>query len=236
MEHVPGMTDRPAGPPPALKERREVAIKSLIAHFADDRLTVEEFESRLDLAHRAVSAAELEALVADLPATQPDAPPAAAPASVPDVRPSAPPLTVPRDQARSSQTLVAILGGVERKGHWTPARKTHVVAFMGGAVLDLREAQLAEGDTEIAIFTMWGGVEIIVAPGTKVDAGGIAIMGGFEHHIPAASTDPRAPCVKVSGLAIMGGVELSVRLPGESAGDARRRLRAEKKRLKRGNP
>jgi hypothetical protein len=43
-------------------------------------------------------------------------------------------------------------------------------------------------------------------------------------------------CVKVSGLAIMGGVELSVRLPGESAGDARRRLRAEKKRLKRGNP
>jgi hypothetical protein len=234
MEHVPGMTDRPAGPPPALKERREVAINALIAHFADDRLSVEELESRLDLAHRAVSAAELEALVADLPATQPDPSPTAAPAQVPDVRAAPAPPTVPRDTVRESQTFVAILGGVERKGHWTPARKTHVVAFMGGAVLDLREAQLAEGDTEIAIFAMWGGVEVIVAPGTKIDASGIAIMGGFEHQSPAASQDPRAPCVKVSGVAIMGGVELSVRYPGESAGDARRRLRAEKKRLKRG--
>lgn len=235
MEQAHGMTDRPAGPPPALKERREIAINTLIAHFADDRLSVEEFESRLDLAHRALTAAELEALVADLPAIHPDGPPTVAPRSVPAAATTPPTPTVPRDEVRQSQTLVAIMGGVERKGHWTPARRTYVVAMMGGAVLDLREARLAEGDTEIVIFTMWGGVEVIVAPGMKVDASGIAIMGGFEHHIPEASVDPRTPCVKISGLAFMGGVELSVRHVGETAGEARKRIRAETKRLKRGH-
>jgi hypothetical protein len=45
--------------------------------------------------------------------------------------------------------------------------------------------------------------------------------------------DSNAPILKVNGFALMGGVEITVRKSGESAGDARRRRR-EEKRLKRG--
>ncbi|MBA3968803.1 MAG: hypothetical protein H0X52_01725, partial [Gemmatimonadetes bacterium] len=48
-----------------------------------------------------------------------------------------------------------------------------------------------------------------------------------------ASSDPSAPLLRVSGLAIMGGVDIQVRLSGESARDAKRRLR-EVRRLQRG--
>jgi hypothetical protein len=37
--------------------------------------------------------------------------------------------------------------------------------------------------------------------------------------------------VRVTGLALMGGVDVMVRYPGESARDAKRRNREERKRL-----
>lgn len=220
----------------ALKERREQTIQTLIGHFAEDHLTVEEFERRLDVAHRARQSSELDALIADLPV------PAAEPAPE-EPRKAAPPAPrrphTPLEHVRENQVLVAIMGGVEKKGQWAPAQKTLVLAFMGGAQLDFREALLPPGVTEVAIFTVWGGVEIIVAPGTRVDSGGVAIMGAFEHVPGPAVVDPNAPIIRLTGFALMAGVEVHVRYPGESARDAsqrrreeRRLLREERKRLR----
>jgi len=223
------MADKPPVPGPTLAEKRDNTIKLLIDSFASDRLTVEDFESRLDRAHRAADVGSLDNLVADLPATAAGKAPATAPATarVP-VRP---------EHIRESQFLVSVMGGFERKGSWIPARTTRVLSFMGGAVLDFREAQLAPGVTELQLFAMMGGVEIIVPPGVAVDSSGIAIMGSFAHGPgQPAGADADAPVIRVGGLAIMGGVEIHVRLPGETAGDVRRRLREERKQLRRGTP
>jgi hypothetical protein len=68
-----------------------------------------------------------------------------------------------------------------------------------------------------------------------VESDGFALMGGFEHSGGSpASPDPSAPLLRISGLAIMGGVDIQVRLPGESARDAKRRLR-ETRKLQRGS-
>jgi hypothetical protein len=213
-------------PAPALNERREETVKALIEHFAQDRLTLEQLEQRLDIANRARTAADLEALTADLPAPARPSP-AAAPA--PGVRRQA-----DADAVRQRQVLVAVMGGVERKGAWTPARRTLVMAVMGGAVLDLREAAFAPGETEFQVFCFWGGVEIIAPPDVRIDADGLALMAGFEHG-PSGLPDPPAdaPTVRVTGVAIMGGVEIYTRLPGESAKDARRRLKAKHRSLPR---
>lgn len=214
------MADRPPVPAPALAAKREQIIQSLIRSFAADRLAVEDFEGRLDMAHRATDEASLDALVADLPSEREDAPvPAAAP------RPAPPPATV-----RERQTLAACLGGVERKGVWTPARKTTAVAVLGGLDLDFREAELGPGVTEVNIFAFCGGADIIVPPGITVDSDGIAILGGWGHgpgRVPAAAPD--APVLRITGFAMMGGVDIKVRYPGESARDAKRRLKAERK-------
>lgn len=208
-------------PAPALEERRSQIVSALAAAFAADRLTIAQLEERMDMAQRVDNADDLELLIADLPAVaaEPETGVAVAdPAAV-----------------RDRQVLVALMGGVERKGHWVPARRTVVVALMGGAVIDLREAPLPPEGIEISVFTMWGGAEILVPPTVRVDMGGIAIMGGFSQnrgHEPQPSTG--APTVRINGLAVMGGVEVNVRYPGESARDARLRNKAEKKRLRRG--
>jgi hypothetical protein len=219
------MADKPPVPGPSLSEKREKTIQLLIDSFASDRLSVEDFETRLDRAHKAIDLPALEDLVSDLPAKVEETTPAASPRAGPRMaRP---------ENIRDSQLLVGIMGGAERTGTWTPARKTRVIAFMGGASLDFREAYLPAGVTEVEIFAMMGGAEIIVPPNVRIDSSGVAIMGAFElgpgtdPHLP-----PDAPVIRVGGFTLMGGVEISVRHPGESARDAKRRHSAERKRLR----
>jgi hypothetical protein len=207
--------DRPV-PQISLKERREVAIQSLCRHFAEDRLDMTEFEARLDLAHRASTAKDLDALLADLQA----------PAEVRPAAQDAPGRRHPlRETVRDSRTLFAFMGGVERRGQWTPARKNLVIAIMGGAELDFREVEMPAGETELYIICMMGGAEIIVPPELAVDASGIAIMGGFAHAAAPRRLEPGSAVLRINGLCIMGGVDIHVRHPGESARQARLRER-----------
>jgi hypothetical protein len=207
----------------AVKARREQTITALCDHFANDRLTVEEFEQRLDIATRALAVPELEALLADLPSQATTA--AAGTTSMA----SAP----ARHSTTKPQTLIAVMGGVERRGAWQPAQKTLVIAIMGGAVLDFREVQLPPGETEVTIIALMGGAEIIVPPDMNIDVGGLALMGGFSHSQPrGGSPPPGAPILKIDGFAMMGGVDVQVRLPGESESDARYRSREDRRRYK----
>jgi hypothetical protein len=221
------MTDLPV-PQTTVKQHRERTILLLIEHFAQDRLEVEEFESRLDRAHRAATAAELDALLQDLPA-----PAEPAPTSTPRARETlARGTRALADAVRESRTLLAFMGGVERHGRWTPARRNIVIAIMGGASLDFREVTLPPGQTEVFVFCLMGGAEIIVPPNLAVDASGIAIMGGFEHASSPRPADANAPILRINGLCLMGGVEILVRYPGESAKDARERQREERRALR----
>jgi hypothetical protein len=130
--------------------------------------------------------------------------------------------------------VVAIMSGTERKRVWTPARNLDVVAFMGGVELDFREARFAEGVTQVNILAMMGGVEIVVPPGLRVECSGVGIMGGFES-LSQGDPDDATPLLRITGLAIMGGVEISQRRAGESTKQARLRRRQEQRQLRRGN-
>jgi len=226
------MDQRSPLPGPTLAERREKTIQLLIDSFASDRLAVEDFEARLDQAHRATDLASLEKLTSDLPAVVPGETPAKSsdlPARTPASRPAR---ALPED-VREHQFMVAIMGGHERKGPWTPAQKTTVLTLMGGAELDFREARLGPGVTEVDIFAMMGGVDIVVPPGIVVDSSGFALLGGFAHGPGRTEETPAdAPVLRVSGIALMGGVDIQVRLQGESAGDAKRRQREERRQLR----
>lgn len=215
------MSDDPQQDLVPLKRQRENTVQLLIDHYAADRLTVEEFESRVDSAWSATTTGELERLLSGLPA----------PATSTELEPAPPVATVPADQVKDFGMQIAIMGGSERKGHWTPARKMYSLALMGGAGMDFREARMPPGETEVNVLAMMGGVEIIVPPGLAVETHGMGLMGGFEAVDQAgAYTDPDAPRLVIRGLAVMGAVEVVVRLPGETAKDARQRRRIERKR------
>jgi hypothetical protein len=218
------MTDAGADARLPLDHTRQVTIDALCEHFANDVMSVEEFERRVDTAHEAVTTDELRALLSDLPGAHLPAVPGSPtpPAYTGDYS-----LTT-RDQVKERSFAVAVMGGTRRAGRWSPARTNYTIAIMGGAEIDFREAVMGPGVTELQIFTMWGGVEVIVPPGMNVESHGMGIMGGFEH-APDRLPDPNAPTLRVTGLAVMGGVDITVRHAGESARDARRRRRQERR-------
>jgi hypothetical protein len=201
--------------PVPLEKTRERVMELLCQHYAVENLTTEELQTRLDLAARAASPEELRALVRDLPAV--NEPTTALAVGVP----GSPPATVPERQA-----VIAVMGGATRSGRWTPPRELTVIAVMGGADLDFREARLSPGVTSVNIFALMGGVQIVVPPGVQVEMSGIALMGGFEERGRTSSAEASAaPVLRIGGFVMMGGVEVDVRYPGETAGEAKRRHR-----------
>lgn len=196
---------------PAARER---VVQDLAEHFAQDRLTLPEYERRVELVYRASSADALRDLTRDL---APMPPVRVAPEALANRVDSSPPVTTHK------RNFFALMSGVIRRGNWLVPARSRAVAFMGGISLDLREATLTAPVTDIYIFAMMGGVEIIVPPDVRLESDGFAIMGGFEDQLKEpASRDPDAPLIRVHGLAIMGGVEARVAAPGEEDEETKR--------------
>ncbi|MCL4224630.1 MAG: DUF1707 domain-containing protein [Myxococcales bacterium] len=215
------MPDSP-GPLVALRDRREQVIAILTEQFSRDTLEIEELERRLDLAHRADSVAALDALVTDLAASATALAPVARP--VDDA-------ALARWPERRHQ--VAIFGGVQKRGAWVCPRRLTVAAIMGGAEIDLREAELAPGVTELRITAIMGGVDVIVPPWLSIECDTTAILGGFDElHRAPVTPEPDRRVLRITGVAIMGGVDIETRLPGESRREARKRVKREARALK----
>lgn len=210
----------------ALRSRRDEVIDALTRHFAEDALDLEEFEHRITEAHKATDLATLDGLVSDLEPLREDST-----ALAPQTGPAPAPLEISR---ADKKTFVAIMSGVERSGAWRPPKRSRLVALMGGAELDFREALLPPGVTEVKIYAMMGGAHIIVPPNLAVECDGWGIMGGFEVMDRAPLTpDPSQPLLHITGFAFMGGLSIETRLPGESQREAKRRRRKERKELAR---
>jgi hypothetical protein len=186
-----------------LDAARERAVERLSIHYARDQLTLDELESRLEHAYAARTTEALDAVLSGLPALSPQSEATAAAVA---------------SEARRSRTYVAVMGGVVRRGAWVVPKQISAIAFMGGIELDLREATLDAGVTEIGILAVMGGVVVTVPPNVRLECDGFAFMGGFEDQLKQpASGDPNAPVVRVTGFAFMGGVEARVLAPGAPA-------------------
>jgi hypothetical protein len=96
--------------------------------------------------------------------------------------------------------------------------------------LDFREAVLGPGIYDVRVTAVMGGIQIIVPPGLSIETSGFALMGGFQQS-PEGSPPPApdGPVLRIRGFALMGGVAIDVRLPGESATEANRRRRRERR-------
>jgi hypothetical protein len=185
---------------------RDQVVQSLGEHFANDRITLDEYERRVHEALRAPSHAALVELTRDLGGPV-----------VPVAVPLPATATVTRSVDMHMQRIAkprrfwAFMSGVIRRGRWRVPERMRAIAIMGGVELDLSEAELTAQVTEIDVIAVMGGVVVTVPPGVRLESDGIAILGGFEDQLhEPASGDPNAPIVRVRGVAIMGGVETKV--------------------------
>lgn len=231
--------DEPARAPTRVEVRdaRERAIATLTEAFSRDELELEELEGRLTQVHHAETLEAIGALVSDLTPATPKTTALAAPAVT--TSRSWPAATSAQQPApyeeRPAQAIMAFMGGAERRGAWAVPHQMRAVSVMGGTLLDFREAQLPPGVVELTVYALMGGVAIIVPPELAVETNGSGIMGGFAHLARAPiDSSPERTVLRISGIAMMGGVDVQTRLPGESGREARRREKRSRRALRSG--
>ena len=75
--------------------------------------------------------------------------------------------------------IAAILGGNQHVSHSTAFQSASLMSVMGGSKLDLRQAKIAPGtEAVVDVFTVMGGVELLVPRDWNVDVQLVPIMGG----------------------------------------------------------
>jgi hypothetical protein len=183
----------------AVEQAREQAIRILSDGFAYDALTEDEFEWRLGQLSFANSPAEVQALIADLPAA--GANPLAASyaggtyAGVP---------------APAEERIRGIMSEVRRGGVWRLPMRLRVRALMSNVRLDLRRAVIPPGCV-IEVSAMMAAVQIIVPPGLPVELDVSPIMGAARNDSERYPPTPGAPVVRVHGSAFMAEVSVRAR-------------------------
>jgi hypothetical protein len=192
---------------PALRasdaEREQIA--DVLRHAAGEgRLTVDELDERLDAAYAAVTRGDLDRLVGDVvvPGQRRD-----------HLLAGAHPDALRRDDGRvpvrvgdeGEHWLVAVMGGVTRKGRWRLGRQCHAINVMGGSDLDLCDAELADHEVDLNVYSIMGGSEIRIPDHMNVKISDFALMGGNEAKIGEHTPDPGGPVVHIRLISIMGG-------------------------------
>ena len=199
-----GASERPRGTvvgPAVTEEQREAVAQLLAVHYANDRLSLDTLDERMERVYSADTVDALRLLLADLPAF---------PTGAADSGRSA--IVAPEEMVPPRGIAMAFMGGFERKGSWVLPRHFKAVAVMGGGTIDLREARFGAGVTELELICFMGGFEVHVPPGVRVEVLGTALMGGFSASAgDAANEDPNMPVLRVTGIAVMGGVDVKVR-------------------------
>ena len=207
----------------ALRDRREQVISRLSDGYARDLYDVDELERRLDIAHGARSVAELDALISDFG----DAP-AASTALVP-----AGPTAIDDPTRADAQKLRVIMSAVERRGRWTVPRELDLRVLWGHTELDFRDASLGPGITTIHVRVFMGNLEVVLPPNLAIEVAVSSFAGAVtERHRVPPDADPARPQIRIVGTVRFGNLEITTRLPGETARDAQRREKRERKQLR----
>jgi Domain of unknown function (DUF1707)/Cell wall-active antibiotics response 4TMS YvqF len=190
MTDEPGQLS-PSGEVRASDAEREAVVERLRVATVEGRLTFGELTERAEAAYTATTRGDLASITADLPA-----------ASGSPVVPARP------DAGVNREWVVAVMGDSKRQGRWRVERPLAAVAVMGDVVLDLRDAEVPQGEVDITATAVMGDVKIYVPDGVDVQLSGIAVMGDKKVRVREAPVGQPAPRVVVRATVIMGDVKV----------------------------
>jgi DUF1707 SHOCT-like domain len=183
----------------ASDRERDAVVQRVQDAFAEGRLDDAEFDQRTRAALIARTHADLDALLADLPAET-------APGAVPAVAGPAP-----------GRFAVALKGSVRRAGRWRVPERYTTVVYKGGGWLDLRAAELSGPVTTFVTVAYKSRVTILVPPNVRVEMTGFGVTQGQDDEDPGYRLPPDAPVIHVRGIAYKGAVEIATRPPERPA-------------------
>ena len=180
----------------ASDRERDAATHRLQEAFAEGRLDDAEFDTRMRSALSARTRADLDGLLADLPAASPVA--------------SSPAVAGTSPGRAPGKLAVAFKSSVRRACRWRVPDRYTTVVYKGGGWLDLRAAELTAPVTTLSAVAYKSRITILVPPGIRVEAGG---FGADTDTDPGAVLPADAPVLHVRGFTYKGTVEVRSRPP-----------------------
>ena len=136
--------------------QRDAVIDRLTRSFAEDAITMDEFERRAELVYRAVSTAELQVLVSDLPAP-------------PEPLDGASGKKKTLTRVSEGDRITTVFGSTERRMPGPMPRYLRLRTLFGNTELDFRNSTFEPGVTEVNVRCMFGNVELTVPDGVRVE-------------------------------------------------------------------
>ena len=178
---------------------REQVATLLSTAYAEGRLTPEEHDERIDQLMAAKTFDDLIPITRDLVIVGTPSPVAAQPASRFTIDTAA--------QSLEPDRMIAIFGGVTRKGRWRVRKNIQSLTLFGGTDLDLRDAIFEAPVVEISGFWCFGGLDIKVPEGIEVRDQTAGIFGGTDVR-DIGDPAPGAPTLVIKGVSLFGGVSV----------------------------
>lgn len=179
---------------------RDQVATLLSTAYAEGRLSRAEHDERIDQLMAAKTFDDLLPITQDLVIVGPPAP-----------------VATPQSSSRfaidttgrnsESDKMIAIFGGVTRKGRWRVRKNTHALALFGGMDLDLRDAIFEAPVVEISGFWCFGGLDIKVPEGIEIQDQTAGIFGGTDVR-DVGDPSPGAPTLVIKGVSLFGGVSI----------------------------
>ena len=186
-----------------LESLRHEAIRVLSSGVAADRLTVEQFESRLALVRQAPNRATLDAIVADVIPSGGYPVPAGLVAVVPDH--TALPPVEPAELLR----ITTVLGTTKRAGSWTVPLRLQLRVVLGELTIDLRDAVFGSDVLDIDLRAKFGSITLIVPAGTQVENECEERLSSSSHSTRSArGASPLGLLVRITGRVVLSNLEI----------------------------
>ncbi len=175
------MTSLPPPTPgdPVTDDDRAVVVARIQRAVANDQLDFDQLDERFESTYAAVTRAQLEASVADLPTVA---------APVPVIGHPAP------------SSTVSLLGDVKLGGWIEVDGDLAVYSAVGDVTIDLSSARL-KNDVTIRIFSLMGDTTVIVPDGVRANQSTVGLLGSRRVDLsPARAGMPTVRVVTVSAL------------------------------------
>jgi hypothetical protein len=199
-------------PVPSLARAREQKINELSVHFANDDLSLDDLERRIEQVYKAGSVADLEKITADLKQAV--------------AAPSEPALQLSKSGRASTKSnlsapyqastrLLSLMSSTRRVGRWVVPQKLDVVAIMSDTKIDLTHAVMPSGVMDFEIRVVMASLKMIVPPGVRVLVDTHSVMSNVRSRADEFDADvgpsATAPVIRITGFALMADVNVVVR-------------------------
>ncbi|MGY1833794.1 DUF1707 domain-containing protein [Blastococcus sp. SYSU DS0510] len=183
--------------PPAVRvsdAERESVVAQLQTAVGEGRIDLDEFGQRAEAAYAAVTRAELDELVADLPL---DAVP-----------------RVPIVGQRPVEELSSVFGDVTLTVTTTPPQRVSTV--FGDIRIDLRGLRTGADRIDLTATTVFGDIDVILAEGVDGELHGRTVFGDRKVQLAPVPRLAGTPLVVVHAKATFGDLRLRSLAPGDS--------------------